>query len=368
MDEPLRYSVSSMNAAPRTSFVALVPGLVASCALAVVASMLGGLLPVVGAPVFGILAGMVLGSSIPQVSEFVRGSGNGRAGGWTGSGGSGLGFASRTILKLAIIVLGASLQLGQIARTGAESLILILGTMTAAFSVAAILASRLEIGFSLASLVAAGTAICGGSAIAAVAPCIDAEDSDISYALSVVFLFNVLAVFIFPPLGLALGLSQRGFGLFAGTAINDTSSVVAAAYTYGVEAGDYATVVKLTRTLMILPVSLAFTLIARSRHRSLQGIAGSLPRFDWRRSFPFFVLGFLGMAVLRTLGLIPDTVAQFLKDAGKFLIVVSMSAIGLKTNLRSLVSAGIKPLVLGLAVWASVTVTSLGIQVLMGTV
>lgn len=331
------------------------PGLLAALAVALAATLAGRKIPVMGASVFGILLGIVLNNAIARPAA------------WAKSLGAGLDYASKTVLKGAVVLLGASLSLVQVAKTGAESLAVILVTMAAAFIVAAALGKLLKTGFGLTSLIAAGTAICGGSAIAAVAPCIDAQDKDVSYSISVVFLFNVVAVFLFPALGAWFGLSQRGFGLFAGTAINDTSSVVAAGYAFGVEAGDYATIVKLTRSIMILPVSLAFAFIAAARRRRFFG-EGSRLRYDWKKAFPWFVLGFIGMAALRTTGIMPISVMDALKDAGKFLIVFALSAIGLKTDLKKLVSAGIRPLILGLAVWISVALASLGMQVLLGTV
>ena len=180
------------------------PGLLAALAVALVAEFAGRTVPVMGASVFGILLGIVVNNAVGKPSTRTK------------SLSAGLDYASKTILKGAVVLLGSSLSLIQVARTGVDSLAVILVTMSAAFIVAAALGKFLKTGFGLTSLIASGTAICGGSAIAAVAPCIEAEDKDVSYAISVVFLFNVVAVFLFPPLGSWLGLSQRGFGLFAG--------------------------------------------------------------------------------------------------------------------------------------------------------
>ncbi len=334
-----------------------VPGLGLALAVALAAWFAGRVFPVMGASVFGILFGIIVNNVAGRPASTT----------------TGLDYSSKTLLKGAVVLLGSSMSLTQVFHTGADSLAVILATLVAAFLVAFFLGTILRTGFGLTSLIASGTAICGGSAIAAVAPCIDAEDKDVSYAISVVFLFNVVAVFLFPPLGSWLGLSQRGFGLFAGTAINDTSSVVAAGYVFGTEAGDYATVVKLTRTLMILPVSLAFAFIAAARRKRAAGLgagpgSGAGLSYDWKKTFPWFVLGFIAMAALRTSGIVSTPAMAFLKEAGKFLIVLALSAIGLKTDFRKLVAAGPRPLFLGLAVWLAVALCSLGVQSLLGTV
>jgi uncharacterized integral membrane protein (TIGR00698 family) len=234
-------------------------------------------------------------------------------------------------------------------------------TITAAF-VAVIIAGRLlKIDSNLKSLIGVGTAICGGSAIAAVAPIIEADDHDIAYSISTVFLFNIVAVFIFPALGHALGLTQMGFGLFAGTAINDTSSVVAAGYTFGNAAGDYATIVKLTRTIMIVPIALGFVaLMIVRKKREAQQVQGS--HFHPAKIFPWFILGFLLMSALNTSGILDKAAIAFLKEAGKFLIIMALSAIGLKTDLRKMLATGLKPMLLGFIVWMCVAFTSIVIQ------
>jgi uncharacterized integral membrane protein (TIGR00698 family) len=249
--------------------------------------------------------------------------------------------------------------------TGAASLVIILVTVTAAFAAVLVAGRMLEVDFNLKSLIGVGTAICGGSAIAAVSPIIEAEDQEIAYAISTVFLFNVVAVFIFPWIGHALGLTQTGFGLFAGTAINDTSSVVAAGYTYGNAAGDYATVVKLTRTIMIVPVALGFVALMMIRKkREAQHVRSA--NFHPTKIFPWFILGFLLMSALNTSGVLDTAMVAFLKEAGKFLIIMALSAIGLKTDLRRMLATGLKPMLLGFIVWMSVAFTSIAIQRLAG--
>lgn len=320
------------------------PGIVLSFLIALVASWAGAMVPLVGGAVFGILIGITAGSLF-AVGEPVS---------------PGVQFTSKKILQWAVMILGSGLGLGQVYATGASSLVIILVTISSALIVAVIAGRFLRVPFNLKSLIGVGTAICGGSAIAAVAPVIEAEDQEISYAISTVFMFNVIAVFIFPPLGHLFGMSQEGFGLFAGTAINDTSSVVAAGYTYGNAAGDHATIVKLTRTLMIIPIALAFVVVMMRRKKAAQGGTGA--SFTIAGIFPWFILGFLAMSALNTSGILGVHVISVLKDAGKFLIVMALSAIGLKTDLRKMLATGPRPMVLGLIVWVTVTLTSILVQ------
>ncbi len=309
--------------------------------LAIVAHELGGRFPLVGGPVFGILLGILVNNLY----------------GAPAGAGPGIAYSGKKILQYSIILLGAGLDLEMVYQTGVEGLSVMVFTLAAAFICAFVVGRLLGTPFVLTSLIGMGTAICGGSAIAALAPIVEAEDKDVAYSISTVFLFNIVAVFLFPALGHGLGLSQNGFGLWAGTAINDTSSVVAAAYSYGAQAGDYATVVKLTRTLMIVPLALAFALYL-ARGRKQEGGSG----YSFRKVFPWFVLGFLLMSLARTVGVLPVDLADQVSRAGKFLIIVALSAIGLKTDFKAMLHTGYRPLALGLLTWAAVAVTGILVQ------
>lgn len=319
-------------------------GILLSLGIALVAAYAGSMFPLIGGAVFGILIGIAAGSVVRIRGGIMPG----------------VQFTSKKVLQWAVMLLGSGLGLGQVYATGAASLVIILVTISSALLVAVAAGRALGVHFNLKSLIGVGTAICGGSAIAAIAPVIEAEDQEVSYAISTVFLFNVIAVFIFPPLGHLLGMSQEGFGLFAGTAINDTSSVVAAGYTYGNAAGDHATVVKLTRTLMIIPIALAFVAVMVRRKRAAHTHAD--PHVRIGGIFPWFILGFLTMSALNTSGILGDPAIAFLTGAGKFLIVMALSAIGLKTDLRTMLASGTRPLILGLIVWVTVALTSIAVQ------
>lgn len=322
-------------------------GLLLTGLLAAVAAWLGGRFPVIGGPVIGIMLGMIVKSS-GKVRPDHR---------------PGIAFSAKQILQLSVILLGAGLSMRQILTTGSESLAVMLSTLFACLLSAWLLGRVLKVSHNLTTLIGVGTAICGASAIAAVAPVVEAEEQDLAYAISTIFLFNVLAVLLFPPIGHLLGLNQHAFGLWAGTAINDTSSVVAAAYSYGQEAGTYATVVKLTRATMIIPVALTIAAVRAARMRRSGGKAAQV---KFSRLIPWFIVWFLVAALVNTVGLIPAPVVRWTNVAAKFFIVMALTAVGLSANFRQMARTGFKPILLGMSLWAVVALTSLTAQYLTG--
>jgi len=347
--------------------MAIVPGLLACAAVAAVATVAGRLVPVIGAPVFGIVLGVAVGQipRTPALDLRLR---------------PGIGFSSRTVLQWSIVLLGTGLSLTGIAHTGLSSLPVLLGTLALALAMAWGAGRLLGIGGDLRTLIGVGTGICGASAIAATTAVIGAAEADVAYAISTIFAFNVIAVLTYPALGHVLGLSQHAFGLWAGTAINDTSSVIAAAYTYGHAAGDYGVVVKLTRTLMIIPISLV--LAVRTRRRvagpGASGAAASgvgaaeiaapaaRPRIRLAQLVPWFLVGFLLAAGVNTAGLVPQAAHAWLSAVSLFFITMALSGIGLSTRPLELRRAGLRPLALGAILWATVGISSLAIQALLG--
>lgn len=316
----------------------LLTGLASTFAFALPAWLLGKCFPLIGGPVWGILLGMLWAYGKQPVGDQ-----------------AGITFAAKKILQYAIILLGFEMNLQHIIATGSQSLAIICFTLGAAFLTAWLAGKYLNVSGPVSILIGVGTAICGGSAIAAAAPAIRAGEKDVAYSISTIFLFNIAAVFIFPLLGHALRLSDTGFGMWAGTAINDTSSVVAAGYSYSQNAGSFATIVKLTRTLMIIPVTLALSLLTARKQQLDQS-------FSFVQTFPWFILGFVLASVVHTLGLVPPALCDGLAQTGKFLIIVAMAGIGLKTSLPHLVSNGLRPVLLGLACWIAVAVVSLAVQ------
>ncbi|MCK7626501.1 putative sulfate exporter family transporter [Streptomyces sp. RS10V-4] len=340
---------------PRAALAARLPGLALAVAVALVATLLGRLVPVVGGPVSGIVLG-VLVAVLVRPGDRMR---------------PGISFAGRGVLQAAVVVLGAQLSLGQVLRVGVGSLPVMLVTLAVCLAAAYGLGRRLGVVRDLRTLIGVGTGICGASAIAAVTPVIGAAEAEVAYAVSTIFVFNIAAVLTFPALGHLLGLSQHAFGLFAGTAVNDMSSVVAAATTYGGPAADYAVVVKLARTLLIIPICLGLAALARRRARRADaGPAGAergLPGpVRVGRLVPWFLAGFLVLAAANTAGLIPSAAHGPLSTLAVFLITVALSAIGLSTQPATLRQAGSAPLLLGGCLWLVVTATSLAVQFLAG--
>lgn len=316
----------------------IIPGLLICIIISLIAMLLGGLAPVVGGPVFAILIGIVAGNILPVPAKTKPG----------------ISFCSKKILQFAIIVLGASLSLTQVWKTGRESAGVMLVSLSVSLLGAWFIGRKLGVSRKLTSLVGVGTGICGGSAIAAVAPVINADDDDIAFSISTIFLFNVVAVLVFPFLGHLLHLGDKGFGLWAGTAINDTSSVVAAGYSYSKAAGDYAAITKLARTTMIIPISFIFAMLVKRKSGS--------SNYNIKAILPWFILGFLGMSLLNTVGLLGHFLPAFAGSAGKYLIIVALAGVGLGANLSKMIKTGPKPIILGLLVWALVAVSSLTMQ------
>ena len=329
------------------------PGFLLCLALAVPSWLLGHAFPVVGGPVFAILAGMLVALALKDRAC------------WQ----AGIAFTSKKILQYAVILLGFGLNLSQIAKVGALSLPIICTTITMSLVIAFVLRKCLAVPSNISVLVGVASSICGGSAIAATAPVIGADDEEIAQSISVIFLFNILAALFFPTLGGALGMTNEGFGLFAGTAINDTSSVTAAASTWDTLHGtggavlEYATIVKLTRTLAIIPITLA--LAVWRTYQAKRGGGASNGSFDLKKIFPFFILFFVLASVITTVSTMAGVGAEFFqpfKELSKFFIILAMAAIGLNTNLVKLVKTGGKPIVMGACCWAGITLASLAMQ------
>ncbi len=327
------------------------PGVAVCLVIALAAWWLGQLLPVVGGPVFAILLGMVL-TQLWRDKAAVQ---------------EGVNYTSKKILQYAVILLGFGMNLSTVLATGRQSLPVILSTITASLVIAYVMFRLMKMPSRISTLVGVGSCICGGSAIAATAPVIGADDEEIAQSISVIFLFNVIAALIFPTLGGVLGLSNEGFAIFAGTAVNDTSSVTAAATAWdgihGSSTLDGATVVKLTRTLAIIPITLVLALYRARRERS----AG--PGVSLKKVFPFFILFFVLASLITTvatgLGAPADVFAP-LKQLSKFFIVMAMAAIGLNTDIVKLVRTGGKPIVMGFFCWVGIAVVSLAVQHLLG--
>ena len=325
-------------------------GILLSFFIGCIALWLGQVFPIIGGPVFAILIGMILALCIKDKQQFHEG----------------ITFTSKKVLQYAVILLGFGLNLSVIAETGKQSLPIIISTITTSLVIAYVLKKRMKISNNVVTLVGVGSSICGGSAIAASAPVIEADDEEVATAISVIFLFNVLAAIIFPWLGTLLHFhGSEGFGIFAGTAVNDTSSVTATAstwdsmYNLGTATLDKAVTVKLTRTLAIIPITLglAYFKMRRAEDKS------KASTFSWKKVFPFFILYFLLASIITTVSTnvfnIPTDVFLPLKELSKFFIIMAMASIGFNTDIVKLIKNGGKPILLGFCCWAGITIVSL---------
>ncbi|MGI5825405.1 MAG: YeiH family protein [Bacillota bacterium] len=331
-------------------------GVLLCLAVAVPAWILGRCFPIVGGPVFAIFLGIIVGLFLKKHESFT----------------AGIGFTSKKILQLAVVFLGFGLNLNVIIATGKQSLPIIVSTIATALVVSYLLQKALKIPGKTSILIGVGSSICGGSAIAATAPVVNASDEEIAQSISVIFLFNVLAAVIFPMLGGLLGFSTTdgtAFGVFAGTAVNDTSSVTAAAstwdglYNLGTATLDKAVTVKLTRTLAIIPITLVLAFYQMRRNQSTG------QKISLKKSFPMFILWFLLASVVTTLLINFGVSAEIfnpLKALSKFFIIMAMAAIGLNTNIVKLIKTGGRPILLGFSCWAAITAVSLVMQHLLG--
>ena len=368
----------------------ILPGVLVAILIAFVAQFIEGLLPIhlIGGSVIALFIGMIL-NAIFNTTVLKPG----------------LKFTSKKILKFAIILLGASLNIQTILSVGSMSIAVMTFTLLTCFGGGYFVGKALGLDWKLSNLISAGTGICGGSAIAAIAPVIDAEDREIAYAMSATFIFDMIMIVAFPFMGHALGLSDVAYGLWAGTAVNDTSSVVAAGYAFSEAAGDFATMVKLTRTLTIIPVVLAFAYInIRTKtkakvqcsdaisavsekgvkyevsqtdkiHEIIEGENAKAEKKEKATSkvnftslFPWFIIGFVGLAIINSFNIIPVEISALAKQLSKFLMVAALAAIGLNTSIKDMKKSGFAPMLHGFIISALVVVVAIGVEWCMGLV
>lgn len=368
----------------KTKFASTSLGVLLCAGVAGLALLIEWLLPVdfIGASVIALFLGMLINSFLPvnKVKE-------------------GLDFSSKKLLKFAIILLGSSLTVSMILQVGQLSLIVMMFTLVTCFGGGYVVGKLLKLDWKLSSLISAGTGICGGSAIAALSPVIEAEDKQVAYALSATFIFDMVMIIIFPLLGQLLGLSDIAYGLWAGTAVNDTSSVVAAGYAYSEAGGNFATMVKMTRSLVIIPTVICFafiSVIVKRREERKAKILAPKPivdssaqpaktegveseaivalkeeqtvksKINIMKIFPWFIVGFLLLAVVNSFGIIPASVSSVMKETSQILMVVALAGIGLKTSFRDMRASGVRPMLHGFIVSALVVIVAIIVIAVMG--
>ena len=335
------------------------PGIGISLVIAILALWIESLFPIhiIGASVIAMFIGMALNCFLRKTDVFNLGTT----------------FTSKKILKFAIILLGLSLNINTIFEVGKMSLLVMVFTLLTCFGGGYLIGKALKLNWKLSNLISAGTGICGGSAIAAIAPTIDADNNDVAYAMSATFLFDMAMILLFPIIGRALGMTDMAFGLWAGTAVNDTSSVVATGYAFSEAAGDFATMVKLTRTLSIIPTVLVFAFInlnLKRKEAKLNGLNESelKAKFSIKKIFPFFIVVFVVMSIVASIFSIPSGVLVQTKAASKFLMVAALAAIGLNTSFSNMKKSGIRPMIHGFIISALVVIVALVVEIAMGIV
>lgn len=337
--------------------ISFIPGFIFAVVIALIAKFLESLLPIhlISASVIALFIGMLIHHFWKPTATFTPG----------------LKVTSKKILKFAIILLGASLNINIVLSVGKMSLMVMIFTLLTCFGGGYFIGKALGLNWKLSNLISAGTGICGGSAIAAIAPTIDADDTDVAYAISATFLFDMIMIVLFPFMGHWLNLSDMAYGLWAGTAVNDTASVVAAGYAYSEAAGDFATMVKLTRTLSIIPTVIIFALIAarlKKKESGDQATENAQKSISVRSIFPWFIILFLVMTGLNSTGFIPTAISAFLKESSKFLMITALAAIGLNTSYRDMKKSGIAPMIHGFIISALVVIVAIAVEYAMGLV
>ena len=331
------------------------PGIILTVVVAIAANFISEFVPgkLISAGVFSLLLGMVINPLISDNNIYEKGTG----------------FVSKRILKFSIILMGATLSFNQVIQVGKYSLIVMSFTLLAAFGGGYYLGKLFKMDWKLSGLISAGTGICGGSAIAAIAPTINAKNKDIAYAISATFIFDVIMVVLFPIAGKYFGMSDLGFGLWTGTAVNDTSSVVAAGYAFSDLAGNFSLIVKLTRTLSIVPAVLIFSYI----NEKINLKANTEGKFEkqkvnLKKLFPWFIIMFLIVVAIKSLGFISLELSNQISTISKFFMVMALGAIGLSTNFNEVSKSGFLPMVHGFMISALVVVVSFLVQNFMGQI
>ncbi|MDE1920028.1 MAG: putative sulfate exporter family transporter [Candidatus Omnitrophica bacterium] len=262
-------------------------------------------------------------------------------------------FAHRAIkylLEISVVGLGFGLNFAQVIKAGEKGVVFTVVSIAATLLIGWLIGKSLGINKKISYLISAGTAICGGSAIAATAPIINAHEDEVAVALGTIFILNSIALFLFPPLGHHLGLTMKQFGMWSAIAIHDTSSVVGASARYGDEALKIATIVKLTRALWIVPLSLGTIFVLKNRPKR---------KTSAKIAFPYFILGFVGASLVVTFFPGLKSVYAGLVDGSKVGLTVTLFLIGAGLSRDKLKTVGVKPVVQGIILWALISVVSL---------
>jgi uncharacterized integral membrane protein (TIGR00698 family) len=317
-------------------FFRVVPGLVVTTAIAVVATALRWIpdLSIFSAMILAAIIGMTIRNTF-GIDERLR---------------AGIGFSMRLPLRTAIVLLGLQLTFAQLASIGAEAFVVVTLSLIATFAFVIAAGRAIRVDQGLTYLLAIGTSICGAAAIVAGNSVVRAKDGDVFYALGCITLFGTIAMFVYPPLAAAFGLAPAAFGIWAGASIHEVAQVVGASFQYGQAAGEIGTIAKLTRVLMLAPVVLLLPFLMPRRN------ADSV--VEARIPIPWFVFGFVLMVGLSSLAHFPVSVTAMAAQVTTFLLAVALAAMGLETDLRLINSRGFRPLLLAGAATVFISVFS----------
>lgn len=319
------------------------PGILLVLLIAFASNSVGQDIPLIGATVFAIIFGVLIRNFIGVPIQF----------------NPGIQYSLKTLLKLSIILLGSSLNLLQVFTIGSKSIWVIIAVVVLGILLTAYIGRKLDLSGNIPSLIGIGTAICGATAIATVSPIMKAKEEETAFAITTIFVFNIIAVLTYPILGALFGMSDEVFGIWAGTSIHDTSSVVAAGYVFSDEAGGIATVVKLTRTLFLVPLAILIGIyISIKVNRKNE----KKDKVKFSKIFPWFLLGFLGMSILNTIGFFNESLIEQITNLSKFMILMAMASVGLGADFNKIRKIGLKPIYLGLI--ASILVGTISISII----
>lgn len=330
-----------------SKYFALIPGLAFAAIISAIAAFLGSLNNIVNDVIIAILLAAVIRNLIGISEQFKPG----------------LMFIIKKVLRIAIILLGMQLSFQQIVVTGKDSFFVILFVVIVAIPLTYFLGKRLGLNSEISTLLGVGSAICGATAIIATAPAIKAKERDVALAVATIFIFNTLTLFLFPVLGKLMDLSYVTYGTWTGVAVQDVSSVVATGFAFGQDAGEVATVVKLTRTVFIVPVIFFVSLLFTWKQKTGEVDENQV---NYIKVFPWFVVGFLFMAVLNSFGVFSNNVAAAMKPITHYLIVMVMAGVGADLDFKEMQTVGFSFLYTGLAGMLMMSVLSFILIKLMG--
>ncbi len=308
----------------------IAPGVALAAAFTITAQSLGDSYPFIGGAAFAIIMGALIRNVFGMPNIFEKGTA----------------FITKKMLKLAIVLLGFSLSFAKVLLVGADSLIIIATVVVTGLSLTYVIAKAFGLTGNIPFLIGIGTAVCGATAIVTTAPILRAKEEEIAYAVNTIFGFNILAILIYPVIGHWLQLSDVYFGIWAGSAIHDTSSVVAAGYIYSDEAGNTAVIVKLIRTLSLVVIAALVSLRVASKQGS-SNLDGAGKR-GITSTFPYFILVFIAVVVFNSVVSLPSFIETSTSHIAKFLILMVLASVGMCTDFRKLKSVGARPFLVGL--------------------